>query len=282
MVQVSIHDVLSGKDMSSVHPGKMRTPRAYPIRLARLFSMLLAWRKPTHRGYASRMEIGYIKALAIRPPGTNSSTAVDAVRALDGGIEGDRHADPLSPRQVLLASAAVYADLALLPHTLGENLLVDLDTSLLSSGTVLQIGDAVQLRLMFQCEACGHLDEFQAGVSGRIGRRRGVLARVLAGGIIRPGDRILDLGLLLPAWDDDWRARVAQVLRALPDGMVLTYARLALLAGVQSSYCRAFPRLVKSHGYEGKVVSNQAAAGLRCWQGDGLFGDGAGYSACSS
>ena len=230
------------------------------------------------------MNIGYIKALAIRPPDTNRSIAVDALRALDGGIEGDRHADPLSPRQVLLASADVYADLALPAHALGDNLLVDLDTSRLASGTVLQIGDAVRLRLMFQCEACGYLDTYRAGVSGRIGRRRGVLARVLVGGIVRPGDRIRDLGLLLPAWDDDWRARVAQVLQALPDGMVLSYARLARLAGVQSSYCRAFPRLVKSLGYEGKAVSNQAAAGLRCWQGEGLFDDGPGsaYSACSS
>jgi hypothetical protein len=228
------------------------------------------------------MNIGYVEALAIRAPGTGSSTAVDAVRALDGGIEGDRHADPLSPRQVLLASSTVYADLALPAHTLGENLLAGLDTSLLASGTVLQVGDAVRLRLMFQCEACGYLDLHRAGVSGRIGRRRGVLARVLAGGVIRPGDRILDLGPLLPAWDDDWRARVAQVLRALPNGMVLTYARLARLAGVQSSYCRAFPRLLKSLGHEGKAVSNQAAAGLRCWQGEGLFDDDAAYSACSS
>jgi hypothetical protein len=228
------------------------------------------------------MNIGYVKALAIRPPGTSSSIAVDALRALGGGIEGDRHAAPLSPRQVLLASADVYAGLGLPAHALGENLLVDVETALLASGTVLQIGDAVRLRLMFQCEACGYLDAYQAGVSGRIGRRRGVLARVLAGGVIRPGDRIRDLGLLLPAWDDNWRTRVAQVLQALPSGMVLTYARLALLAGVQSSYCRAFPRLVKSLGHEGKAVSNQAAAGRRCWQGEGLFDDEATYSVCSS
>lgn len=217
---------------------------------------------------------GQVLALALRAPHSAASTLVAQLDAIAGtGIDGDRHADPLSPRQVLLASAAVYADLALPAHTLGENLLVDLDTAQLASGTVLQIGDAVRLRLMFQCEACGHLDAFQAGVSGRIGRRRGVLARVLAGGIVRPGDRIRDLGRILPAWDDDWRARVAQVLRALPDGMVLSYAQLARLAGVQSSYCRAFPRLVKGLGYAGKAVSGQAAVGLRCWQGEGLFDD---------
>jgi hypothetical protein len=191
------------------------------------------------------------------------------------GLAGERHADPLSPRQVLLASAAVYADFALPAHALGENLLLDLDTAQFASGTVLQIGAGARLRLMFQCEACGTLDKWQAGVSSRIGRRRGVLARVLAGGAIHPGDRVFDLGRNLPAWSDDWRERVAQVLRAVPDGMVLTYARLALLAGVQSSYCRAFPRLLRDlePGLAHKAVSAQAAQGLRCWDGAGLFAD---------
>jgi hypothetical protein len=206
---------------------------------------------------------------------------IDAIAGT--GLAGNRHANPLSPRQVLLASASTYADFQLPPHALGENLLVDADTAALASGTVLRIGETVLLRLMFQCEACGNLDAFQAGLAGRIGRRRGILARVLAGGTIHPGDRIRDLGRLLPAWDDDWRARVAQVLRAVPDGMVLGYAQLALLAGVQPAYCRAFPRLLAKLGppYAGKALSAQAAAGQRCWDGQGLFGD-AGYEACSS
>jgi hypothetical protein len=232
------------------------------------------------------MEIGYIKALAIRSPGARTPAAVDSAAVLAGqGLAGDKHANALSPRQVLLASAAAYADLSLPAHALGENLLVDLDTAALASGTVLRIGDAVLLRLMFQCEACGYLDAYQAGVSARIGRRRGILARVLSGGTIRPGDRIVDVGSALPAWDDDWRARVAQVLRAVPSGMVVSYAQLARLAGVQSTYCRAFPRLVKGQGFADKAVSAQAAAGLRCWDGAGLFGDGDGdgnYSVCSS
>jgi MOSC domain-containing protein YiiM len=222
------------------------------------------------------MEIGHVRALALRPIGSRSALAVDSVRALAGlGLEGDRHADPFSPRQVLLASAAAYADFKLPAHALGENLLLDAGTARLASGTVLRVGDVVLLRLMFQCEPCGTLDGFQAGLSGRIGARRGMLARVLAGGPIHAGDRILDVGQGLPAWHDDWRERVAQVLRAVPDGMVLSYARLALLAGVQSSYCRAFPRLLKSLGYADKAVSAQAAQGLRCWDGESLFGDAA-------
>jgi len=228
------------------------------------------------------MNIGSIKALATRVPGTRAAQSVDSAHLLAGhGLQGDKHASPLSPRQVLLASASAYADFQLPAHTLGENLLVDIDTARLRSGTVLQVGDQVLLRLMFQCEACGYLDTYQQGVAARIGHRRGILARVLAGGIVRPGDRILDAGCALPAWSDDWRARVAQVLHAVPDGMVVTYAQLAHLAGVQSTYCRAFPRLLKNLGLMHKAMSAQAAAGRRCWDGHGLFGD-QDYKVCSS
>jgi MOSC domain-containing protein YiiM len=222
------------------------------------------------------MEIGIVQALAIRPQDTKLSMALDCVHALAGhGLEGDRHADLLSPRQVLLAGVGIYEDLSLPPHALGENLLIELDTAQLRSGAVLRVGAQVLLRLMFQCEPCGTLDRFQSGLSGRIGNRRGILARVLAGGAIQPGDRIVDLGRPLPAWPDDWRARVAQVLRAVPDGMVLSYAQLALLAGVQSTYCRAFPRLLAKLGpaYVGKALPAQAALGRRCWDGAGLFED---------
>jgi len=219
-------------------------------------------------------EPGHVLALAHGAP------HAEAIAGM--GLAGERHADPLSPRQVLLAGAPAYAEFELPAQALGENLLVDVDTSRLVSGSVLRIGEAALLRLMFQCEACGHLDAFRAGVAARIGRRRGVLARVLAGGVIRPGDRIRDLGRMLPAWDEDWRLRVARVLRAVPDGMVLSYARLARLAGVQSSYCRAFPRLVANLGLAGKAVSGQAAMGLRCWDGAGLFDDEGDYGEFSS
>ena len=222
--------------------------------------------------------MGPLLALALRGPRSAAPAPAAGIDAIAGaGLVGDRHANPLSPRQVLLASASAYADFQLPPQALGENLLVDFDTSQLASGTVLRIGETVLLRLMFQCEACGHLDAFQAGLSGRIGRRRGILARVLAGGAIHSGDRIFDLGRMLPAWDDDWRARVAQVLQAVPDGRVLTYRQLALLAGVQPTYCRAFPRLLArlGPGHAGKALSTQAAASRLCWDGQGLFGDAA-------
>lgn len=195
-----------------------------------------------------------------------------SVQAIAGaGLAGDRHADPLSPRQVLLASSRTYADFALPAHVLSENLLLDADTTQLFSGAVLQIGDEVLLRLMFQCEACGRLDLARTGLVGRLGTRRGMLARVLRGGIVRAGDPVRDLGPMLPAWSDDWRERVARVLEAVPDGAVVEYGRLARLAGADPSYCRAFPRLLAKLGMSSKAVAAKSASAAPRWHGDGLF-----------
>ncbi|WP_229422640.1 MOSC domain-containing protein [Telluria aromaticivorans] len=220
------------------------------------------------------MPAGTLEALAIRPAGSSIPRRVDIALALAGtGLAGDRHADPHSPRQLLLAGAGIYDSLALAPHALRENLLVDLDTSLLTSGTVLQVGPEVTLRLMFQCEACGQLDLQRPGLAARVRTHRGMLARVLSGGTVRPGDAIEDLGRRMPAWSDDWRERVVQVLDAVPDGMAVAYRDLARLAGIQSSYCRAFPRLLAKLGpvYAGRAVAASAAPSLPRWAGTGLF-----------
>jgi alkylated DNA nucleotide flippase Atl1 len=220
------------------------------------------------------MDIGRIDALALRASLAAPPARVAGVRAIGGlGLDGDVHADPLSPRQLLLAGTDVYAAFALPPHALRENLLVDLDTARLASGTVLQVGEHVLLRLMFQCESCGHLDVHRPGLSTRIGTRRGMLARVLRGGDIHPGDRVRIAGPPLPAWSDDWRERVVHVLDALPPRSVVTYKRLAQLAGVASTYCRAFPGIIARLGpfYAGRAVPAQSDIALPRWEGRELF-----------
>lgn len=222
----------------------------------------------------THMDIGRIEALALRPSLAAPPLRRVVLRAIAGmGLEGDVHADPLSPRQLLLAGTDAYHAFDLPPHALRENLLMDVDTSRLVSGTVLQVGDGVQLRLMFQCEACVHLDAHRPGLSARIGTRRGMLARVLRSGEIRPGDPVRAVGRPLPAWSDDWRERIVHVLDTLPPASVITYKRLAQLAGVASTYCRAFPGMIARLGprYAGKAVPTQSDVALPRWDGHGLF-----------
>ena len=215
-----------------------------------------------------------LASLSLRPTGSAAPQTVERLMLMAGaGIDGDRHRDPASPRQLLLASSATYADLNLAPHALRENLLLDTPIDALPSGTVLQIGDQAQVRLMFACEACGRLDLHGAHVAARIGARRGVLARVVQGGAICTGDTVRDLGPLLSAWSDDWHERVAQVIDAMPRDTVIDYALLARLAGIQSTYCRAFPRFLASLGpaYAARAVPARTISPLPRWDGHGLF-----------
>lgn len=220
------------------------------------------------------MVIGQVGALSLRAQrGTQPMQVESAVAVAGAGFEGDIHADPVSPRQLLLASAPVYDTFSLPAHTLRENLLVDVDTASLASGTILQLGNDVRIRLMFQCEACGQLDLQRRGLAAALGSRRGMLARVIASGTVVAGDTIMQLDERMPAWPDDWRERVLAVLDAVPPGRVVDYARLARMAGIQSSYCRAFPRLLARLGadYAAKAVPARATATLPRWDGSGLF-----------
>jgi len=220
------------------------------------------------------MKIGTVTALALRATRRSPPKPVACADAVaQRGLLGDAHADRYSPRQLLIASADAYRDLNLAPHALRENMLVDFATDDLASGTVLRVGDDVLLRLMFQCEACGNLDAFRPGLARAIGMRRGMLARVIAGGSMHPGDPVRDLGPLLPAWSDDWHERVLAVLDAVPPGYVVTYRDLARLAGIQSTYCRAFPRMLNKLGsdYADKALPMTAPITAPRWQGEGLF-----------
>lgn len=217
---------------------------------------------------------GKVVALSIRPAGSAAPFAVERMRLVAGaGAEGDRHADTLSPRQLLLAGADAYAQFALAPHALRENLLLDTDVSGLASGTVLRVGTQALVRVMFVCEACGQLDRHAERLAARIGPRRGMLARVLHGGDVQVDDPVRALDMTFGAWPEDWRERVVQVLAAVPDGRVVTYAQLAHLAGIQTSYCRAFPRLLRGLGPDiaARAVSARDPSGAPRWDGTGLF-----------
>jgi MOSC domain-containing protein YiiM len=216
--------------------------------------------------------IGTVRSLRVRASRSAAPCVVPAALAVAGvGLDGDIHADPLSPRQVLLAGVHAYDQYRLEANALRENLLLDLDGSLLQSGALLRVGPQAVLWLTFQCEPCGHLDARQPGLAKRIGADRGMLARVLCGGEIRPGDAVVRLERSLAGWSDDWRARVARILQSVPDDMVVEYKHLARLAGVASSYCRVFPRMARDLGVSEKAVPMRSPSGKARWEGRELF-----------
>jgi MOSC domain-containing protein YiiM len=106
------------------------------------------------------------------------------------GLDGDAHARPGSPRQVLLLESETLEELGVAPGALKENILTEgIRVAGLRSGTRLRAGEAL-LEVTMDCSPCAWVESVQPGLREKIRGRRGTLARVVASGPIRLGDPI--------------------------------------------------------------------------------------------
>ena len=109
--------------------------------------------------------IGSVQQLFVRERQSACPRPVAEAQAItDTGLQDDRHANPLSPRQLLIASADTYRDLRLPAAVLRENLLIDFPTQQLDSGSLLRVGQELVLWVTFQCEPCQLLDRRRPGL----------------------------------------------------------------------------------------------------------------------
>jgi MOSC domain-containing protein YiiM len=108
----------------------------------------------------------------------------------DKGLEGCRHGRPGGKRQVLLVDRETLEALDLTPGIIRENITTEgLNVNGLAIGQQLQIGDA-RLEVSEVCAPCGQIERLRSGLRKEMRRRRGMLCRVLEGGIVRAGDAI--------------------------------------------------------------------------------------------
>lgn len=108
----------------------------------------------------------------------------------DFGFEGCAHAKSGSGRQVLLVDRETLEAMGLTPGTLRENITTHgLNVSSLQIGQQLRIGNA-RLEVTMVCTPCNQMERIRPGLRKELWGRRGMLCRVLRGGIIRPGDSI--------------------------------------------------------------------------------------------
>jgi MOSC domain-containing protein YiiM len=116
---------------------------------------------------------------------------VAEVRALqDSGLEGCAHARTGSPRQVLLVDSETLELMELSPGIIRENITTrGINVNGLDAGQRLQVGTA-QLEISMVCTPCDMLEKIRPGLRRELRGRRGMLCRVIAGGMIRQGDRI--------------------------------------------------------------------------------------------
>lgn len=108
----------------------------------------------------------------------------------DFGIEGCAHARPGTGRQVLLVDRETLDAMELPPGILRENITTSgLNVHSLQIGQRLQIGKAI-LEVTMVCTPCNQMERIRPGLRKELWGRRGMLCRVLEGGILHPGDSI--------------------------------------------------------------------------------------------
>ncbi|HEY1928633.1 MAG TPA: MOSC domain-containing protein [Caulobacteraceae bacterium] len=161
-----------------------------------------------------------VVAVALSEDHRFSKQVVDEIRLIAGvGVEGDCHGgasiqhrsrvarDPTQPnlRQVHLIHEELFAELRargfdIQPGAMGENVTTrGLDLLGLPQATRLRLGDEAVVEITGLRNPCLQLDRYRKGLmqavlerdpDGTLIRKAGVMAIVLKGGVIRPGDPI--------------------------------------------------------------------------------------------
>ncbi len=113
------------------------------------------------------------------------------VRVADNsGFEGCAHARPDSPRQVLLVDSETLEAMNLPPGVIRENITTSgLNVNGLEIGQKLRVGET-RLEVSAVCTPCDQLERIRPGLRKEMWGRRGMLCRVIEGGMIRRGDAI--------------------------------------------------------------------------------------------
>lgn len=162
-----------------------------------------------------------VLAVSSSPAHTFSKSNQGSIRLLAGlGVEGDAHLgetvkhrsrvarDPRQPnlRQVHLIHAELHDELqaagfAVSAGQMGENITTrGVDLLRLPTGTRLRLGTTAVVEITGLRNPCTQLDDFQQGLMaavlgrdehGALIRKAGIMAIVLAGGEITPGDPII-------------------------------------------------------------------------------------------
>jgi MOSC domain-containing protein YiiM len=108
----------------------------------------------------------------------------------DRGFEGCAHGRPGGKRQVLLVDRETLEAMDLQPGIIRENITADgLNVNSLQIGQLLRVGEA-RLEVSGVCTPCDQMEAIRPGLRKELWGRRGMLCRVLYGGVIRRGDPI--------------------------------------------------------------------------------------------
>jgi MOSC domain-containing protein YiiM len=117
---------------------------------------------------------------------------LDEAQAIENkGFQGCIHGRPGSKRQVSLMDIETLEKLGVLPGVIKENITTrGIDFQALEQGQQLRVGGAL-LEISEPCKPCSRMDDIRQGLQEELRGQRGWLCRVLEGGKISRGDRII-------------------------------------------------------------------------------------------
>ena len=108
----------------------------------------------------------------------------------DSRFEGCAHARPDSSRQILMVDNETLEAMNLSPGIIRENITTSgLNVNGLEIGQKLRVGET-RLEISAVCTPCDQLEKIRPGLRRESWGRRGMLCRVIEGGMIRSGDLI--------------------------------------------------------------------------------------------
>lgn len=132
-----------------------------------------------------------IIALQVKgPKGTLLRPRDESEVIVGRGLRGNRGGRPGGKRQVLVMPIELIEKFDLSIGQVKEQITTrGLDAMALRTGDRLHIGDVV-LEATGECEPCEQIEAIRPGLRAAMDHQRGMLFRVLEGGIIRVGDTI--------------------------------------------------------------------------------------------
>lgn len=135
---------------------------------------------------------GIILSLQICPGYRKPMQMLDEVEVIENlGLKPDKHALPDSSRQVLLLEKETLDELGLKPGEVKENLTTQgIHLMSLKHKDRLRIGQNVLLEVTKACSPCSRMEEIRPGLKLELAGKRGMLSRVIIGGVIHKGDTI--------------------------------------------------------------------------------------------
>jgi MOSC domain-containing protein YiiM len=165
------------------------------------------------------------------------------------GIEGDIHANPISPRQVLIVrqedlkkgSLGYGLIEEIQPGEFGENLVITgVSGNEFVPGAKLEFAGGAAIRLTFYCEPCKKI----AGLVWElkdVQQKRGILGVVVQDGVLKAGEDCKIQPGAFTALSEVPYQRFLDFLAQVPAGKIVTYPSVLVGIGVDRGYLRAIP-----------------------------------------